>query len=131
MSSMPWSNWTTCVHVVEKSISCTSKQTGQPLSEYTSEYDAQVAADHAQSKWGKELTPYMCCNCSMWHLAPPSRITPSKVCEYCCDSCGKSKQLYDTHDSAQKRAFIIQKEKGVQLSSYRCPYQSGWHLTKA
>jgi len=131
MTSVPWSNWTSCVHVVEKSTSCTNKQTGKPLSEYTSEYDAQVGADHAHSKWGKNLVPYKCCNCSMWHLAPPNRITPSRDCKFCCDSCGKTKQLYDTYESARKRASIIFKEKGVNLNSYECPYQPGWHLTKS
>ena len=44
----------------------------------------------------------------------------------CKDSVGESKYLY----SSQKEIEYILASKSVQLSSYPCPYEKGWHLTK-
>ena len=51
-----------------KSTTCFGKQTGRPLTEYDSEYDALDGADYANSKYGQNLVPYQCDTCGLWHL---------------------------------------------------------------
>ena len=106
------------------------KKNGEPLSTYFSEYEAIDGAEHVKAEYGIDLLPYRCSKCKLWHLSPKDRQTPSKVCVYCKDSNGHSKELYETQSSAQKRAEIIKKEQRISLKIYKCPHQDGWHLTK-
>ena len=112
-----------------KSMTCFKKD-GEPLSQYSSEYEARDGASHVKYKYGLDLAPYLCSKCGYWHLSPKERQTPSKECTYCTDSNGKHKELYETEEAAKTRAEIIEEEQGIKLKVYKCPNQDGWHLTK-
>ncbi|MDM5264602.1 hypothetical protein PF327_10395 [Sulfurovum sp. XTW-4] len=56
-------------------------------------------------------------------------VQKKEVCT-CRDSHGEIKDLYDSEVSAKEQIATLSKEKQLQLSVYRCPYSSGWHLTK-
>ena len=113
-----------------RSTTCFSQRNGKPLMEYSSEMEAQEAADYANAQYRRSMAPYRCSHCGKWHLAPRNRQTPSHPCTVCTDSMGSPKELYESEAAATKRAKIIRKEQGVHLSVYRCPYNDGWHLTK-
>ncbi|MDA3925350.1 MAG: hypothetical protein PF904_11700 [Kiritimatiellae bacterium] len=113
-----------------KSTTCFNQRNGKPLSEYSSEVEAEGAAIYVNSQHRTNLAPYQCSRCGQWHLSPKNRQTPSRACNICTDTFGSAKELYETREAAQKRARIIRKEKGVKLSVYQCPYNNGWHLTK-
>jgi|SaaInl8_200m_RNA_FD_contig_31_1827350_length_952_multi_3_in_0_out_0_1 hypothetical protein len=113
-----------------KSNSCMNKRTGEPLTEYYSEYEAQDGANYANATYGHNLVPYKCDKCGLWHLSPKNRQTPSTKCYACTDSRGYLKSLYQTREHAKTRAEILYKEKGIRLKIYRCVYSDGWHLTK-
>ncbi len=85
--------------------------------------DAGYAADHAERTYGNRMVPYHCDRCGQWHLCPAERHTPSTECHAC------SKRSYATEDGAERRAAILEKERGVYLRVYSCPYGDGWHLT--
>ncbi len=106
-----------------KSATC-SGRTGEPLTEYNSEYEAQQGADYANIDYGANFIPYRCHTCGLWHLSPKNRQTPSIICGIC------GKNLYKTKKDAEKRAAILKKEQGARLRVYRCPCNDGWHLTK-
>jgi len=55
-------------------------------------------------------------------------IQKNEICS-CRDSNGEIKNLYDSETSAQAEADSLSGHK-FKLSVYRCPYGSGWHLTK-
>lgn len=114
-----------------KSDTCFGKISGQPLSVYFDEFDAQLAADYAKEMYGNDLTPYKCDKCHDWHLSPKTRMTPSKKCGFCTGADGNSKDTYRTKDEAKKRAKIIYEEHGRKLKVYKCKYGDGWHLTKS
>lgn len=114
-----------------KSDSCVSNRNGEPLTEYRTEYEAQQGAYHVKNTYSKHLEPYKCSHCAFWHLSPKDRQTPSSKCPSCVGSDGQCKDLYETQKDAQKRASISHKEKGIRLTVYKCPYNSGWHLTKS
>ncbi len=113
-----------------RSRTCYSQRNGKALMEYTSEQEAQEAADYANAKFRRSMAPYRCDHCGKWHLAPRNRQTPSRQCTACTDGMGTPKELYESEGAARKRAGIIRREKGVHLTVYRCPYNDGWHLTK-
>lgn len=48
----------------------------------------------------------------------------------CIDSNGQAKDLYDSEESAQKKATVFVGPKKLQLKVYICPNGCGWHLTK-
>jgi hypothetical protein len=112
-----------------KSRTC-YKQNGEPLTEFHSEYEAYDGADYVNSTYSLDLEPYHCHACLYWHLSPLGRKTPNKMCKTCVDKWGSSKSLYETYESAERRAFIILKEQGVELNIYDCPNGQGYHLTK-
>ncbi len=56
-------------------------------------------------------------------------IQNNEVCA-CRDSKGEMKSLYDSEASAQAEADTLSRHHMLKLSVYRCPYGSGWHLTK-
>ncbi len=114
-----------------KSTACMSKRSGKPLTEYHSEYEALEAAEYSNINYGNDLVPYKCSKCNQWHLTPKSRRTPSRKCEYCTDSVGRGKELYETEKAAELRAEILREEQGVWLRVYECPCDNGWHLTKS
>ncbi len=116
--------------MVVKSKTCIGKTSGKPLTEYSSQREAQEGADHARSKYGRKLNTYECDTCDQWHLAPESRQTPSRKCPLCTGADGKPKDSYRSRAEAQRRADILRKEQGAELRIYACEYNHGWHLTK-
>lgn len=56
-------------------------------------------------------------------------VQKNKICS-CRDSHGEIKNLYDSETSAQAEANALYGRNTLKLSVYRCPYGSGWHLTK-
>jgi hypothetical protein len=115
--------------MAHKSKTCFKKD-GEPLSAYQSRIEAEDGAFFVRFNYGTDLIPYQCPTCSKWHLSPPARQTPSKECSYCIDSNGKKKELYESEESAHKRAEIIKIDRGTVLRVYKCPHNEGWHLTK-
>jgi len=113
-----------------KSKMCMSTRTGEPLTKYDSKNEARTGANYVNSTYGNNLVPYQCDKCNYWHLAPANRQTPSKKCQYCTDSNGRQKDLYETKKGAELRAEILYEEKGMRLTVYKCPTNKGWHLTK-
>jgi len=113
-----------------KSDTCFNQKNGEPLTEYISEYDAKQGAEYVKASYGHDLIPYRCSSCGKWHLSPRNRQTPSRICHFCKDSYGNSKDLYKTEEAAVQRAKIIEKEQGIKLKVYRCHYADGYHLTK-
>ena len=110
---------------------CKSKRSGRPLSSYFSKADAQEAADYGRKNYrSAKLKPYKCDRCGSWHLAPQDRHTPSETCTVCRGSDGKLKESYPTPEIAQRRAKILRREQGVELTVYECEHGKGWHLTK-
>ena len=116
--------------MVMKSETCIGKISGKALTEYESEREAQEGADHAQSRYGRKLVPYQCDTCSLWHLAPENRQTPSTKCPVCTSTDGKPKDSYRNQSEAQRRADLLRQEQGATLRVYVCEHGHGWHLTK-
>ncbi|HHD78324.1 MAG TPA: hypothetical protein ENK98_01595 [Epsilonproteobacteria bacterium] len=56
---------------------------------------------------------------------PIYEATENVVCT-CTDSNGNPKYLY----TSQKEIEYILSSKSINLKSYPCPYEKGWHLTK-
>ena len=48
----------------------------------------------------------------------------------CTDTQGKTKDLYESEESALKKATVFVGQKKIQLKVYVCPNGCGWHLTK-
>lgn len=113
-----------------KSETCFGKLSGQPLTEYYTEEDAQSSAEYSKEHYDNDLTPYKCTKCSFWHLSPQSRQTPSNKCHRCTGRDGLFKDAYRSKREARLRADIIYFEHGINLRAYKCKYGSGWHLTK-
>lgn len=110
--------------------SCVSKRTGRPLAAYEFEFEAESSAEHANLFSGQHFAYYRCRRCHHWHLTAKDRHTPSRPCDFCTDSSGSTKELYETKANAEVRADIIRRENHIHLRVYECPYQAGWHLTK-
>jgi len=110
-----------------KSETC-FKKNGEPLVSYSSEYEAKEGATYVKMKYGSEQEPYHCSKCGEWHLSPKEHHTPSRMCS-CKDANGNPKQLYETKEAAERRAQIIEAERGIRLTTYMCHYQNGYHLT--
>jgi len=113
-----------------KSTTCYNTRNGQPLHTYFSEGEALDGADYVKKKYGSVQEPYHCEKCGQWHLSPKDRQTPSKACVCCMGSAGTLKDLYETKEAAQARAKIIERERGITLTIYKCPHQNGYHLTQ-
>lgn len=112
-----------------KSTTCFS-HTGEPLSEFSSESEAQKSADYENSrKQNVHFVPYKCEKCGLWHLKPQEFFVKklSTRCA-CVDSNGHEKDAYPTREEAQKMADIRSKD-GVHLTVYECPEGNGYHLT--
>ena len=114
--------------MVAKSRSCVGR-TGEALTEYYSEVEAQRAASRVSLLHGTQMLAYRCGGCQLWHLAPEDRHTPSVKCSFCLDGRGGAKELYPSREIAEKRAKISRREKGADLKVYLCPFLDGWHLT--
>ena len=109
----------------KKSRTCKGAVSGEFLVEYQSEQEAEADAGYQSRVWGGDYVPYKCNKgCDKWHLSPKGRQTPSKRCV----SCGK--ELYETEAAAKTRAAISKSERKVSLIVYKCPHNSGWHLTR-
>ena len=111
-----------------KSATCIGVKSGKPLTEYDSQQEALEGADHANSRYQRNLVPYHCSDCGKWHLSPMDRQTPSEKCALCTGRDGTSKDSYRSREDAQRRAGILRREQGVALSVYACEYGNGWHL---
>lgn len=113
-----------------KSDTCFGKS-GNPLSVFMTEAEAQKSADHERHERGMRLYPYQCERCGHWHLAPEeSRVTFKEYACLCLDSHGKSKRLYATREDAEKARTGSEAARGIALTVYECPEGGGWHLTK-
>ena len=110
------------------SRSCFGKVSEKPLIEYVSESDALDGAEYTHRKYGSRMVPYRCATCDWWHLSPTNRQTPNSTC-VCTGRDGRPKASYASDEDAERRAEILQEERGVKLGVYRCN-QGGWHLTK-
>lgn len=104
------------------------KKDGTPLKSYETAQEADEAIRYVKKKYGNVQVKYKCPNCGMYHLSPVDRATPNKS-SLCLDSKGNPKQAYNTRESAERRAQIILKEKGVKLSVYKCFMCGEYHLT--
>ena len=98
---------------------------GKPRRVYPDRSSAEEGAGYALSAYGNRMVPYRCCHCSSWHLCPTGRHTPSFYCSAC------SKQAYESEDAAERRARILEQERGTRLRVYECPHGEGWHLTSS
>lgn len=96
---------------------------------YCSEGEAQNGARYVERKYQRSMVPYRCEHCGYWHLSPQSHHTPSELCVYCTDHCGKPKQTYRSENEALCRADIRMRRASCRLTVYQCPYGCGWHLT--
>lgn len=96
---------------------------GKPRRAYPDRRSAEEGARDAFSAYNNRMVPYRCDRCCSWHLCPVDRHTPSHHCGAC------SKQAYDSDSSAERRARILEQERGAMLRVYECPYGEGWHLT--
>lgn len=108
-----------------KSLTCKSRRTGRPLTEYRTEEEAAIAAarlDH--------MMHYRCRGCGYWHLSPTRNHTPCRDYPECTGGQGRPKKSYETRRGAEQRAEIIRQEHHVALDVYPCPHGYGWHLTK-
>lgn len=114
-----------------KSETCFSSDDKKPLSFFTSESEAKKAAKYANKCYGRNLLPYLCAKCNLWHLSPKSSHSKSEECSHCADREGRLKLLYVSKHKAQKTADILFKDNGILLNVYSCPHQNGFHLTKA
>jgi hypothetical protein len=101
---------------------CLNSQ-GKPRRTYLNQQWAEEGARHALNTYGNRMVPYHCDQCGSWHLCPANRHTPGQHCHYC------SKQAYASENVAELRAFILEREQGILLRVYECPYGEGWHLT--
>lgn len=113
---------------MEDSTTCQGRN-GKFLKVAKTEKEAREFAAYVKQRYGNEQVPYYCKNCGGWHLSPKERQTPGSYGCGCCDESGNAKVLYNTKESAEKRAKILLKEQGKKLYIYRCPTLSGWHLT--
>jgi hypothetical protein len=112
-----------------KSETCFGR-TGASLNAYDEKSEAAEHARYLKKERGSEMVPYECERCGFWHLSPADRQTTSTVCAFCRDRQGNLKDLYLTQRDARRRAEISRVERGVILEIYKCPHQSGWHLTR-
>ena len=110
-----------------KSSTCKGSN-GQYLEEYHSEAAALIDAERIKKEFGHDLAPQSCRTCGYWHLTSANK---NRQCMHCTDSALFQKDLYVTQHEAEATAWKIGKEKKIKLFPYKCPYSSGWHLTKA
>lgn len=108
-----------------KSLTCFSKS-GEPLTEYTSEFEAQNSADYQKAMRQISLYPYHCSKCNHWHLSPIHAVSQSCSCT---DSLGQPKNLYETIEDAETAKNLCFKDRGIYLNIYPCPAGNGFHLT--
>lgn len=104
------------------SSTCVSRR-GTPRRAYPDRVSAEASANQALSAYGSCMVAYICALCGSWHLSPVDRHTPSHHC------CACSKLAYESKDAAERRAWILGRERGVRLRVYECPHGEGWHLT--
>ena len=107
-----------------KPSTCVSSR-GKPRRAYPDRSYAEQGARHALSAHGNCMVPYSCAHCDSWHLCPTDRHTPSYYSSAC------SKQAYDSENAAERRARILEQERGTRLRVYECPHGEGWHLTSS
>lgn len=113
-----------------KSLTCFSKRTNQPLTEFYSLYDAESSALYEKQIRGINLYVYQCDKCGLFHLAPEdSKLNVRKHACSCRDSKGNPKSLYLTKEDAEKQLIKSQKEQRIQLKIYPCEQGLGYHLT--
>jgi hypothetical protein len=109
-----------------KSTSCKGSN-NQYLEEYHSEAAALFDAERIKKEFGHDLQPYVCRACGYWHLTSESK---TRQCMFCTDSALFLKDIYTTRQEAEAVATRVGKQSKIRLFPYKCPYSSGWHLTK-
>jgi hypothetical protein len=108
-----------------KSIKCKGSS-NQFLEEYLSETAATIDAERILKEFGHELKPYVCGACGYWHIKAENK---TRQCMFCTDSALFLKDLYATRQDAEAIAIRMAKEKRIKLYPYKCPHNSGWHLS--
>ena len=113
-----------------KSLTCFSKRTNQPLTEFLTEAEAESSAFYEKLMRGIDLYVYQCDKCGLFHLAPEdSKLRVKKNTCYCRDSRGNPKALYLTIEDAKKQQAKSQREQHIQLKIYPFEQRLGYHLT--
>ena len=114
---------------MSKSTTCYSKE-GNPLTEFRTLEDAQQCASYEKKVRNKDLIPYKCSKCYLYHLAPADSVVDVRkaVCS-CQDSHGRSKDLYMTYDDALKVKQLRESRGSEELFIYECPECFGFHLS--
>lgn len=117
-------------NTTEKSKTCTSKKTGQPVAQFKTKTEALKSAEYTKKNYKTDLIPYKCEKCGFYHLAPKDSVLNVKqnACS-CRDSNGKPKALYLTKADAEKQRKKSQKEQNIKLRVYKCEDGKGFHLT--
>ena len=113
----------TNVYYSKKSSTCMNKD-GKPLSFYSSFEEAQECANYIGN-----MVPYLCSMCGKFHLIPQEFYCEKikRVCT-CVDHKGQPKHTYKTKADALKMVNIRAKA-GIILHVYKCPQNSGYHLS--
>lgn len=106
----------------DHNTNCVNRQ-GKPRRSFLERQSAAEGARYVLEVYGHSMEPYRCHRCGSWHLSPAERHTP---CHYCHDC---DKQAYNSEVSAERQALILEREQGILLRVYECPYGEGWHLT--
>lgn len=127
-----------------RSSTCFGKATGRPLTDYDTFEQAEDGAAYVLQKFGTEMLSYMCSQCSMWHLAPPSSTartqtqaspylpTTSRESRNCYGKVsGKVLKEYDTERDAKDGASYVLEKYGNQMVPYKCQDCRKWHLSPA
>lgn len=97
-----------------KSDTCFGKS-GNPLSVFETELEAQGSADYERGQ-GRNLYPYQCKKCGLWHLAPEeSRVDFRENACSCTDSRGDGKHLYATREDAKKAMETSEEARDVRV----------------
>ncbi|KAG7345052.1 hypothetical protein IV203_032583 [Nitzschia inconspicua] len=122
-----------------KSRSCRGKATGRPLTEYDTIKDAEDGGSYIRQKFGHAMVPYLCPQCSLWHLAPPSTERSSEPFQkFTRESrtcygkvSGKVLKEYESAREAVEAAKYVSEKYGNQMLSYKCKDCRKWHLSPA
>ena len=110
------------------SSTCYGKISGKPLTQYDCYYKAMCAAAYVSEEHGKEMDPYQCEQCGLWHLSPIDRnVSHSSSCYG--KISGKALTQYDCYYKAMCAAAYVSEEHGKEMVSYKCERCQLWHLT--
>mmetsp|Transcript_6924 Transcript_6924/g.10953 ORF Transcript_6924/g.10953 Transcript_6924/m.10953 type:complete len:258 (+) Transcript_6924:294-1067(+) len=126
-----------------KSRTCLGKATQKPLTEYSTEEEADSGATFAFQKFGTRMVPYQCQTCCLWHLAPPNQQrsrdpkhqhqvpqTAHRQSKSCYGKLsGKILTEYDTESDAKAAASYVLERHGQSMVPYKCQDCRFFHLS--